>query len=321
MAKRFALVAWLVLLLPVVLGSTAPLNQVPARSLLELDGVQAGATMGVQGGGAYAEVITEAAGPEPYGRKHLGPPQYEEFEMRVDLGMARPVYDWIAAAWRQDAQRKDGAVVAADFNGAVMSRREFTDAMITETVIPAMDASSRDPGYLTVKFAPEQVRTVQGSKEKVAAPSAKSKSTRSWVVSNFRLAIDGLDARRVSKIDAITVKQPTVLSGVGEARETRKEPGKVEFPNLKITLPAADAQSWIAWHEDFVIKGNNGQEKERNGKLELLAADGKQVLATVRLYNVGIVSIREATSEAGAANVLRYSVEMYVERMEFEGPR
>lgn len=38
LVRYFALVACLMLLLPVVLGSTSPLSQVPARYLLELDG-------------------------------------------------------------------------------------------------------------------------------------------------------------------------------------------------------------------------------------------------------------------------------------------
>ena len=39
--------------------------------------------------------------------------------------------------------------------------------------------------------------------------------------------------------------------------------------------------SCYKWHEDFVIKGNNGEDKEKGGTLEYLTADLKDVLFTL----------------------------------------
>lgn len=321
MRKRFPimLAGLLVLALPFIMGPAAARNYVSANYMLELDGAQSGLIKSVQGGNVYAEVVNEAVGPDYFSRKHISQPKYEDFELQVGFSMAKPVYDWIAASWKGNYQRKNGAVVAADYTYNATSKREFANALLTETTFPAMDAASKEPGYLTLKFSPESVRYGKASGDKAQLPAAKGEQ-KQWLPSNFRLQIDGLDASRVAKIDAFTVKQKVTADAVGDARDYQREPGKLEFPNLVITLSAADADAWIAWHEDFVIKGNNGQEKEKNGTLGLLATNRQDVLATVRLYNMGIVSIREAANETGADAVQRYVAELYVERMELEGP-
>jgi hypothetical protein len=53
------------------------------------------------------------------------------------------------------------------------------------------------------------------------------------------------------------VKQSVAAEHVGELREMTKEPGRIEFPNLKVTFSETSAQSWRDWFEDFVVKGNS----------------------------------------------------------------
>lgn len=321
MRKRFPimLAAFLLLALPMMMGPASSRSYVSGNYMLELDGVQQGLIKSIQGGTVYAEVINEAAGPDYFVHKHIGQPKYEDFAMQVGFSMSKPLYDWISASWKMNYQRKGGAVVATDYNYNAKSKRQFTNALITETTIPAMDAASKEPGYLTIKFAPETIRNMKADGKAVTGGSTpKSDAQKTWLPSNFRLEIDGLDATKVNKIDAFTVKQTTVQDDVGDARDYQHEPGKLEFPNLTITIPVANADGWIAWHEDFVIKGNNDQSKEKNGTLSLLSNNRQEVLATIKFYNLGIVSINEMGTEADG--IARYQVELYVERMEFEGP-
>ena len=72
-----------------------------------------------------------------------------------------------------------------------------------------------------------------------------------FLPSNFRLQIDGLDCSKVTKIESFTVKQGVASKDIGSARDSQKEPGKLEFPNLKITMAEVAAQSFIDWHENF----------------------------------------------------------------------
>jgi hypothetical protein len=283
-----------------------------------LEGVKCGFIKSVEGGGISAEVINEPSGPEYYVRKHIGQPKYEDFGLQIDLSMDKSVYDWIAASWSGKYLRRDGSIQAADYNLNVRSEREFFNALITETTFPAMDASSKEPCYIKVKFAPEITRFKKGS-GKLSAGAGKG-AQKKWLPANFRLEIDGLDCTRVSKVDSFTVKQSVQTDDIGDARDYLKEPGKLEFPNLGISLAESFAQSWMDWHEDFVIKGNSGDEQEKNGSLTFLSPDLKQELAQIKFYHLGIFRLAPEKSEASAEQIKRVLAELYCERMEFVYP-
>jgi hypothetical protein len=146
------------------------------------------------------------------------------------------------------------------------------------------------------------------------------------VPSNFRLTIDGLDCTKVSKIDAFTIKQTTVTDDIGDARDYLKEPGKIEFPNLKITLPEASSESWLRWYEDFVIRGNNSDDKEKSGRLVFLDSTRTTELAEIRFFNLGIRALRadppdpdnQPVGGVGTSPLVPSAqAELYCERMEF----
>ena len=280
---------------------------------LELGGVNAGFLKSVDGGGATADVIKEQpTSTERFSRKHLGNVKYEEFSMQLGFGMTKAVYDWIAASWTSSYARKDGAVVAADFKSDIKSKREFFDALITETGIPACDASSKEAGYLTLNFAPEFTRDVKAS-----GTLSAGKQQKLWLPSNFKLEIDGLDCTKVNKVDGFTVKQAVVTDEIGDGRDYEREPSKVEFPNLAVTFAEVSAQSWIDWHKSFLIQGNNGQEQEKNGRLLFLSANLQEQLLEIKFFNLGIFKLDAEAGEPNADAPARMTAELYCERMEF----
>jgi hypothetical protein len=282
---------------------------------LELGGAKCGFAKSFRGGGAFAEVINDPVGPEPFVKKHIGQPRYDDIELKVGLGMTDALYDWIATSWEQKYMRKDGAVAICDLEGKERSRRKFVGALISEVTVPKLDAAAKEPAYLTVKLSPEIVRDKKGSGAKAAVPVGQGEQ-KLFMPSNFRLTIDGLDCTRVSKIDALTVRQTAVTDDVGEMRDSAKEPGKIEFPNLEITLAATSAESWSAWFADFVIAGNNGDDRERQGKIELLAPNRQTVLATITLLGLGIYRLDDDWTAAETADkVRRVQAGLYCEQM------
>jgi len=285
--------------------------------MFTLDGVQCGFVKSVRGGDASAEVIEEQAGPTHYVKKHIGPPKYEEFAVQIDLDLARALYEWIAASWAMNYQRKDGSIVSADYALTSKSERQFFHALLTETTFPALDAASKDPAHLTIKFAPEYTKTTKAS-GKLTTPAKQAQ--KKWVASNFRLELDGLDCTKVSAIDSFTVKQAIATDDIGDARDYVKEPGKLEFPNLRVTMPEAAAATWQTWFDDFVINGNNDDAKEKSGAIVFLSPDRKAELARVNLFNVGIFALRRKAQEANVESVRRVTAELYCERMELALP-
>jgi hypothetical protein len=284
----------------------------PGGFALELDGILIGLLKSARGGHAYADVVEEKLGVDHIAKKHLANLKYEDITIQIGFSMTKAIYDWIAASWASSYQRKNGSIQAANYKMEIKQVREFFHALITETTIPACDASAKDPAYLTLKLAPEQTVSKAGSGK---LKGTLNKNQKKWVPSNFRLEIDGLPCKKVTKIDSFTVKQ-TFGDSLGDTRED--EPGKLEIPNLRITFAESDVGPWAAWFDDFVIKGNSTDESEKGGRLTFLAPDRKKELATIEFFNLGIFKLSSDKPEANADKTKRVTAELYVERMAFK---
>jgi hypothetical protein len=281
-----------------------------------LQGVPCGFIKSMEGGGISAEKIEEKKGPDYFVSKHIGNVKYEDFTLNIGFSMTKAVYNWIENSWKSDYMRKDGSIVAADFNLNAKSEREFFHALITEVGVPACDGSSKDPAYMTLKFSPEYTR-YKAASGKVKAETLDSKNQKMWLPSNFRLEIAGLDCTKVSKVDGITVKQTAITDDIGDARDYQKEPGKMEFPDLKVTFSEVTAQPWIDYFNDFVIKGNCTEDKEKSGALVFLSSNRETELARINFFNCGIFKLSHDKAEANDDKVKRMTAEFYCERMEF----
>jgi len=295
---------------------------------LSLDSAGVGFFKSVEGLAVSTDVIeVQEGGVNTFTKKRPGPVKYGTFTLQIPLSLEKPIYDWIGESLKMNYQRKDGSVTTADFNLHVMAKREFSQALITEVGFPDFDAGAKEAGYLTVRITPETIRIGKGSGTLTGFNNKGGQ--KKWIPSNFRLILPGVDATKVRKIDSFTVKQQITEENPGNDRLPIKVPGKLEFPNLRIHIPEAFAQSWAAWHEDFVLKGNNGDEQEKTGILELLAPNRQDVLARIRLFNVGIFYYGPnrakpccdccAAKDAPAADDAKtVTAELYCERMEFE---
>ena len=290
-------------------------SYVSGNFFFNLDGVKCGYVKSVDGGAISAEVISEAAGPSYYTKKHVGSPKYEDISLQIGFSMSRAVYQWISASWAMNYQRKNGSIVAADHKLDAKSERQFFNSLITETTIPKFDGASKEPAYLGVKLAPEYTRVVKAS-GKAAGEFGKNEQ-KLWLPQNFRLEVDGLDCSRVNTVDSFTIKQSVTTDDIGDARDYAKEPGKIEFPNLKITLAEATADTWNTWFEDFVIKGNNDEKMEKSGRIVFLSPNRQTELAEIKFSNLGIFKLGSDKAEANADTIKRITAELYCEKMEF----
>jgi phage tail-like protein len=295
---------------------TSPRGYVAGNFLLRLDGADAGFVKSIDGGAISADVIHEPAGNSYFVRKHIGAPKYEDFTIQIGWWMTKTIYDWIRASWTMNYQRKNGSIVSYDFNLEARSEREFFNALVTEVTIPAMDAGSKDQCYLTVKFTPELIRAKKAA-GKATLPPVKA-AQEMWLPSNFRLEIGGLDCTKVSAIDAFTVRQKAVPDNIGNARDYQKEPGRLEFPNLSITMAETAAATWLDWFEDFVVKGNNDETREKTGSLVFLSPNLQAELGRISFFNLGIFKIAPAKADAADERIQRVTAQLYCERMELQ---
>jgi phage tail-like protein len=283
--------------------------------ILKLDNIEVGFLRSFEGGHVTAEVIHEAAGPSYFIKKHIGPPRYEPIILEFGLNMNAPIYNWIRASLEMNYLRKNGSIVTLDYNLKPVSEIEFFDALITEVGFPASDASSKDAAYLTVKIQPEITRTKTASGKISSKLNTKQKQ---WLASNFRLMLDGIDATKVIRIGAFTVKQSFMQDDIGDARDYLKEPGRIDFPNLTVTFSAGASGSWEEWFNSFVIQGKSTDNDEKSGSITWLSPNLQEELLIVELLNVGIFSLKHEKAEANTDAVRRMSAELYCEQMKLK---
>jgi hypothetical protein len=303
---------------PATSSSSAAATAKDARSYssanfaLSLDGMPVGSLRSAEGGAAVADVVVEKVGEDHVAKKHVAGVKYEELSFEVGFD-AKPVTDWVASTWKGSFARKNGSLQLADFNYNVHGERQFTNALITGTTIPALDAASKDAAYLKVTIAPEYVREMAGSGK---AQTSMNKGMKQWRASNFRLVLGELETTRVHRIESFTVGQKVIESPVGEMRDYEKQAGTLVFPNLKITMAEVSSPSWAKWHDEFVIKGNSGEAQEKNGAIVFLDNAMKDELGRINLFNCGIFRFGAAPLEANRDRAAQVVADLYCERME-----
>jgi hypothetical protein len=296
---------------------------VAGKFALELDGANAGWLFNAEGGMANSDVVVEKLGPDHIQKKHLAGVKYETITLTFGTGMSKGCYGWIKDSFDHKYSRRNGAVIGATFDHKEMSRLTFTNSLISEIGFPALDAASKDACKLTLKFDPEYTRMTTsfgGGPSIVGKLPINSKVQKQWLPSNFRLRVDGLDVpcARINKIEALTVKQKNTDNAVGEMRDYEKEPAYLEIPNVVITTAESHSDDLYKWHENFVIKGMNGDDMEKSGSLDYLSPDLNQVLFTVTLKHLGIFKLTADKVESGAEGIRRVKAEMYCEEMSFD---
>jgi hypothetical protein len=284
------------------------------RHLLEVDGARCGDVAPARGGWGFADVIEEPS--LALVKKHIGQPRWQELELRPYLPLARPVADWIAAAWKRDVQAKNVIVTTVDLQLNAIRRREFRNAVLTATTIPPLGGSD-GLDFLTLRLAPEAARTTSASGTVAASPTPPTPRTLFP-----RLQLPGLDCTKVTSIEAFTVRQP--FGNASSDPGVGLKPGPLSFPNLTVTLLESSASDWRRWFENFVLKGYNDDAREKTGTLTLLDERSQEELARIGLFNVGIfqlqgpVELSELLGRPVQGDSPRYVVAgLYCERMEF----
>lgn len=86
-----------------------------------------------------------------------------------------------------------------------------------------------------------------------------------------------------------------------------------------MTLADVSSDTWWAWHEDFLIEGRNTPGHHRDGRLELLAADGTPSLR-IELRGLGLVRITTPPVSAGDGELAVLRAELYCEATSLTPP-
>jgi hypothetical protein len=284
-------------------------NYGAAKLALELDGQHSGWLESAEGGYATADVLTDSTQ-----RKHIAGVKYEDIVLTCGTGMSKGFYDWIKASFDKRPMVKSGAIVAFDASGRPVSRLDWGNGTLTEIALPALDAASKDPAYLTVKITPASTRVAAPQ----AAPAPINLSQKKWLPSNFRLQIAGCSnaCSRVRAIDAIALTASQAPGPLGATRMIQASPRVLETPNLSVATAEVDAGEFFTWYEDFLIKGGNTPDKEKTGTLEYLSSDLKTVF-TLNFTGLGIFKFAPEKLQTSVQTIRRVKTGMYCDSIGF----
>lgn len=312
-----AVLAAAVAVLPVVgLQAAEGRTYVGGRFSLEVGGHNAGFLKSFTGGGAQAEVVTHVSAQDLVGAsKSITNPTFEDIKFLVGPGhLSQSASAWLVDSFNgtgKQAYEVEGAIVFADQDFNARRRISFEEAFITEIAFPTLDGRSKEAGYLGVTISPGNVDLDWKASGKIKGSIGTKQ--KAWNPANFRVKIGGLPCDRVTKIESFQVTRKLVETRLGELRTPQVIPGRIEYPNLTLTISAADIEDWAKWYEDFMLQGN---QEELQGSIEFLGADLKETFMTIELHGVGMKRFSPFPStNANADTVASFNVELYVEQM------
>lgn len=297
-----------------------PRTYAAAHFALELDGKHdVGLFRSVEGGGVKADVMTYQNGANYDRWRSLGKPKFEDLKLQVGMAMSKPFYDWIEGFFRGDAERKNGAIIAADFYYFERARREFSNAMIKELTFPKLDAEDKQAAYMTIALAVEELVFKKGAEGKRLQQTAGTEQQKLWTARNFRFSLDGFEqaCKRVTKIDAFTIKQNVLEYHSGGHRAPIKCPSQIDFPTLSFYVPESDAQPFLDHFARRAIAGEvRGHGTQRSGMIQTF--DNEQgLLFTLEFFEADICNVQPDRSDAGSENIKQVKIDLFTERMAF----
>src|SRR5579864_8436210 len=255
----------------------------------------AGFISSAEGGNAFADVVNEKIGADHLSRKHLAGVKYEDITITAGTGMSKGFYNWLSTSVAGSGRSMSGSIKGADASFKIFTRTDFFNALVSEVGMPALDAASKDAAKMTIKFRPELTRRAVATG---SLSSPKGTFQSKWLTSNFKFTLNGVDATHVNKIEALTIKMNYTEESEGLGQLT-----EIEIPNIKLSVVESAATDFIKWHEDFVIKGNNSVDSEKEGRLSFLASDLKTELFRLDLFGVGIFALDPDPLVTGSTGV------------------
>lgn len=285
-----------------------------ARELLYLEGLPMGLLSGRDGGLPFVEVKSLRTGIEPV-KGVAGTVKYEPLILQFGAGMPNSLFQWIADSMQlQPSVKRSGFIAFVGIDGNEGGRLNFTNALISEVTLPALDGASKEAVAMTITLVPEFTQLFLSPTTAVKHTLTVGPKTKNWLGANYRMAIDKIDLKSLMAVDAQTTTIKIGSSQPGQDRLPISAPTGIENGNLVLTVREVDARQFLDWFNQ--LWGPNGNPNDpallRTATLNLMSVDMKAVLGTVIFRDVGVARISPQRLESNADAIRKCKIELYV---------
>lgn len=295
-----------------------------AHFCIELDGISKGndalpTLRALEGGGVQADVISYQMGENGDIWRQLGKPKYSDIKMTLGMADVEGFRTWIQQFLSGELVRKNGAIIAADFNYKEQARRTFSEAMIVGIGLPKWDANAKEQANITITMAPEKVVYAASSGAQLSERSAAEAKQKRIPACNFEFSLDGFkDAcARCTKVDGLEIKVKTIEHHYGTRLEPVKIPGKIEMPNLVFYVPEHDAEPFRTIHNDRMAGTRNDQGQGLGATL-VFKNNAKQPVGEIQFKGVHIFNVSTEKSDASSEEMKLVKIECAIEGIKME---
>jgi hypothetical protein len=269
----------------------------------------------LDGGFVSGNVVSEQT-PDGSNNKHLSGTSVDPVRVRMQIQQFTP---FLTGSFNNTIGKVDGRIYYLDESSRLRLQRDLKGMLLRELSLPSLNWAGKNPWEL------EMVATFDVDQSTLIAPAPEASlptatagdpnRPREWKGS-WMFSIPGMETSNAAVIEPIALKRQMVAS----TKDASTKPGGWNCSNIVLTMPPGGAGEFIAWHEDFVIKGNNDDKHERTCVLDLID-ENRTTLLRFAGTGVGIISCKlEQPITPNAAAPLGYRIEMYVENVQVSDP-
>lgn len=237
----------------------------------------------------------------------IGEPVLGQLTLSLQPQSFPPLAKWVQELIDGGHRQLDLEVLRADPNGHIQEGFQLAGCVLTELHFPPCSAAQKDAYVVRAVLQPERIAALPSGGLQKLPVSAKQ---RPWLVSTFRLSVDGLPTDGVLKIDGLDLTRDIATRKVGEFRELLPYYGIARCSPLVLTIGGRNYPEW----RDFVLKrlAEGKPASPLGAKLTFLDASLKQELGSLQFSLAGLAGFQfarvasradEATSPQGVARL------------------
>ncbi len=264
--------------------------------LVYVDGQFAGrlADGSLDGCGVEGAVVEQRLGTDSVVRKSVGSIRFTDCLLSVGADMSPAFWQWINGTFTNQFQRKSVVlrrIPVAWGDGTINAPTieiEIPLALIDGIAIPTLRRSDTAGVSIDVSLAPEFTRRRAAT---CCVTSEAMTPVTPFDASTHGFSFVGSGAVNPTTIGNVRFVLDIPENPTGETRDFEQEPTRLRVPSDIDVRVASGSAGWSlldTWFDDFVIKGNNGDDKERQATLELPVLGQSTRKLTLQLGGVGI---------------------------------